>query len=348
MLKLPLHEIFRVLPSSGTVCVDLMLCTCIARFNRFPPKTDNMNIHNYSAEPLHQLYNWIPKGLQAATIVFFPDACPGKSPLPTGTVLKTQQEDWRKFAISDCGCGMLLAKSRLSSTDFDRNLWDAIYADLKKNKGKLGDLGSGNHFLDAIVSYEDDALYFLIHTGSRNESKLVDHLIDQPARFDATFLEVCDWAEQNRAAVLKIVEKHFGKTEVIVDKNHNHFEIMDDHVIIRKGASKLTPGERTVIPSHMVGDIVLVRGTDKVANVFNSMCHGTGRTMPRSAAKLLSKDYDYGAMRQQIYIPDVIRNESIKTDAPYCYRDLDDCLLLIDELIEVEERFRPIAYLGQI
>jgi len=307
-----------------------------------------MKIQNYSAEPIHKLYSWIPNGLKAEEIIFFPDACPGKSPLPTGTVVKTKQENWRKFAVSDCGCGMLLAKSKLKKLEFDRTKWDLIYHDLKMNKGKLGDLGSGNHFLDAIESYNDDSLYFLIHTGSRNESKLVDHLIDQPSKFDMKFQEVCDWAEMNRSAVLKIVEKYFGKTEIILDKNHNHFEVKDNYVIIRKGASKLNPDELTVIPSNMIGDIVLVKGTSKVNEVYNSICHGTGRTMSRSEAKIQSLDYNYDELRNQIYIPDQIGNESIKTDAPFCYRNLDECLALINDLIIVKDRFKPIAYLGQI
>ncbi|WP_116128440.1 RtcB family protein [Lewinella sp. IMCC34183] len=307
-----------------------------------------MKIQNYSAEPLYELYNWIPYGLKAEEIIFFPDACPGKSPLPTGTVVKTYQHDWRRFAVSDCGCGMLLAKSRLSMNDFDKRAWDSVYNDLKKNKGKLGDLGSGNHFLDAIADYNDDSVYFLIHTGSRNESQLVDHLIDKPDEFDVTFESVCQWASDNRSAVLKSVEKYFGKTEVILDKNHNHFEIIDDYVIIRKGAAKLTPGELTVVPSNMVGDIVTIRGNEEVAKVYNSMCHGTGRTMSRSEAKKLSSSYDYDELRGKIYIPEPIKNESIKTDAPYCYRSLDDCLPLISDLVTVEQRFRPIAYIGQI
>lgn len=307
-----------------------------------------MKIQNFSAEPLHKLYSWIPNGLQAEEIIFFPDACPGKSPLPTGTVVKTRQPDWRKFAVSDCGCGMLLAKSNLKHTDFNRAVWDKIYDDLKLNKGKLGDLGSGNHFLDAIQSYSDDYLYFLIHTGSRDESKLVDHLIEQPKKFDSTFESVCKWAADNRRAVLSLVEKHFGKVEVLLDKNHNHFELEEDYVIIRKGAAKLCPNEITVVPSNMIGDIVTIKGKESVKSVYNSMCHGTGRTMSRSDAKLFSDTYDYDGLRNQIYIPETIKNESIKTDAPYCYRDLDECLSLIDELVEVVQRFKPIAYLGQV
>ena len=137
-----------------------------------------MEVINYSAEPLNKVYGWLPHDLEAERVIFFPDACPGKSPLPTGTVVFTKQENWRKFAISDCGCGMLLCEANISKENFKKENWDKIYYDIQANKGKLGDLGSGNHFLDALESYTDDKISFLIHTGSRNESKLIDDLID--------------------------------------------------------------------------------------------------------------------------------------------------------------------------
>lgn len=307
-----------------------------------------MEIINYSAEPLNKLYSWLPHGLNASKVVFFPDACPGKSPLPTGTVVYLNHGNWRKFAISDCGCGMLLCKSKIRVDNFDRKLWDKVYYDLKSNKGRLGDLGSGNHFLDALESYNDPFIYFLIHTGSRNESKNVDHLIDQPFNFDKTFHEVCDWAVNNRKSIMKILEKYFGEMEVIVDKNHNHYEILDDGILIRKGAVKVKPGELTVIPSNLDGDIVLVEATVKVLEVYNSLNHGTGRIMSRSESKKHADSYDYDDLRKRVYIPEMIKNQSIKTEAPFCYRKLDDCLLLIKDLIIVKNRFTPFAYLGQI
>jgi RNA-splicing ligase RtcB len=307
-----------------------------------------MKIINYSAEPLNKLYGWLPNDLKAERVIFFPDACPGKSPLPTGTVVFTKQENWRKFAVSDCGCGMLLVKSSVKRNDFKKTDWDKIYYDLKSKKGNLGDLGLGNHFLDAIESYDDDYIYFLIHTGSRNESKIVDHLIDKPSEFDRVFLDVCDWAENNRMAISNIVSKYFGKLEIIIDSNHNNFEFKNDGVIIRKGAIKIKPHELAVIPSNLDGDIVLVKSTSKLIDTFNSLNHGTGRVMSRSEAKLHAADYDYDGLRQRIYIPEMIKDTSIKTEAPFCYRDLDTCLALIDDLIIVEKRFSPFAYLGQI
>ncbi len=223
-----------------------------------------------------------------------------------------------------------------------------IYYDLKANKNKLGDLGSGNHFLDALESYDDDYVYFLIHTGSRNESKSVEHLVEKPVEFDKVFKNVCDWASNNRQTIADIVSKYFGKLDIILDRDHNNFELTNDGIIIRKGAVKVNPNDLAVLPSNMDGDVVLVRATDKVVDTYNSLNHGTGRVMSRSEAKIYAKNYDYKELRNRIYIPNMIKDESIKTEAPFCYRDLDDCLSLISDLIIVEKRFSPFAYLGQI
>ena len=56
----------------------------------------------------------------------------------------------------------------------------------------------------------------------------------------------------------------------------------------------------------------------------------------------------FPSLRERIYIPDKIANDNIKTDAPFCYRDLDTCLGLIDNLIKTDKRFSVFAYLGQM
>jgi len=133
-----------------------------------------MKVTNLSAEPLGKLHSWIPHDFEPEQVVFLPDACPGKSPLPTGTAALTKQEDWRKFAVSDCGCGMRLLRSSVPVSELNAERWNKVADHLRANKGGLGDLGGGNHFLDALAPYEDGPLYFLIHTGSRNESGHVD------------------------------------------------------------------------------------------------------------------------------------------------------------------------------
>jgi hypothetical protein len=105
-----------------------------------------VEILNLSAEPPGKLHAWLPHDLKAEKVVFLPDACPGKSHLPTGTAVQTHQEDWRRFAVSDCGCGMRLVRSTLKSGELTVESWDAVADALVQNKGGLGDLGGGTIF----------------------------------------------------------------------------------------------------------------------------------------------------------------------------------------------------------
>jgi hypothetical protein len=308
-----------------------------------------MEIKNLSAEPLGKLRSWIPHGLRAERLVFLPDACPGKSSLPTGTVVMTRQDDWRRFAVSDCGCGMRLLKSSVPVGDLDLPRWDQLASRLQANKGGLGDLGGGNHFLDALAPYDDGPLYFLIHTGSRNESGHVDNLVDHPGDFDREFGRVVRWAADNRSRIHEEIEAVFGETNLILDTPHNTFEIFDDgNVIIRKGAVRALPGELSVIPSNISGDAVLVRATMAVAEILNSLSHGTGRLMSRSDCKPLADAFDFVRLRRAVLIPSCVQDASLRTEGPYAYRDLDACLSLIGGYVEVVVRFGVVGYMGHL
>lgn len=308
-----------------------------------------MKITNLSAEPIGKLHSWLPGDLEAEQIVFLPDACPGKSPLPTGTAVLTRQTDWRKFSVSDCGCGMRLLRSSLQPSDLDQARWDEVADALRANKGALGDLGGGNHFLDAIAPYDDGPLHFVIHTGSRNESGHVDGLIEYPDQFDKEFERVVKWAADNRATIHEKVDMIFGETELVLDLPHNTFELLDDGgVVIRKGSVRLLPGELSILPSHMSGDVVLVRAKEKVREILNSMSHGTGRTMSRSDCKPLADAYDFPALRKSVLIAAGIEDASLRTDGPFAYRNLDECITLIRDYIEVVERFAVIGYMGHL
>jgi RNA-splicing ligase RtcB len=241
---------------------------------------------------------------------------------------------------------MGIAKSKRE--DFTKRDWDSIGKALKSTKGGLGDIGSGNHFLDALESYSDNNLYFVCHTGSRFEGKELQNLIDSPKQFDEQYRNTRNWARENRLTVMKILEKYFGRIDIILDKDHNHYEVKDETIIIRKGAVQLSEGELTIIPSSMTGDMVLVKGSPKINEINNSLSHGTGRCFSRSQGKAYAEEFDFGGLRRMIYIPDFISDASIKTEAPFCYRDLDDCLSFISEYIEVQERYSPFAYLGQL
>ena len=308
-----------------------------------------MDIFNLSAEPMGKLYSWLPHDLAAERVVFLPGACPGKSPLPTGTAVLTKQSDWRKFAVSDCGCGMRLLRSELEPSELNLKNWDRLANLLRRNKNQLGDLGGGNHFLDALLPSTGGPLHFLIHTGSRNESGHVDDLVDQPSKFDTEFERVVCWAADNRAQIHKDLESVFGKTALVLDLPHNTYELLPDGgAIIRKGSVHLKPGGLSIIPSHMSGDAILVRATEKVQESLFSMSHGTGRTMSRGDCKPLADKFDFTELRERILIPTGVENSSLRTDGPFAYRDLDECLMLIDGYVEEISRFRVVGYMGHL
>lgn len=308
-----------------------------------------MQVLNLSAEPVGRLHAWLPHDLRAEKVVFLPDACPGKSPLPTGTAVLTRQPDWRRFAVSDCGCGMRLVRSRLSSDELEPGAWNSIADTLRGQKGKLGDLGGGNHFLDALAPYGHDRLHLLIHTGSRLESGLVDAFVDRPAAFDAEFGRVVAWAAANRAAIHAAAEAELGPLELVLDVPHNTFEpLPDGGAIIRKGAVHVAPGDLTVIPSHMAGDVALVRATARVSESLYALSHGTGRSMSRAECKPLADTYDFAGLRKRILIPNGVQDASLRTDGPFAYRDLDECLKLLEGYVEEIERFAVIGYMGHL
>ncbi len=311
------------------------------------------NVINYS-DKTYEIYNYFSNSiLNEAEIVVLPDINPGKAPLPTGSVvvfdIENNIEEFLKYTVSDIGCGMFLAKSSLKQSDFSKQSWDNIARTIKAHKGKLGDLGSGNHFLDAMVDTKTDELYFLCHTGSRDESKKIQALVnnEEYKEFHDLYTQTRAWANENRNTIIKFLEKEFGSLETIVHNDHNHYEIIDHKLIIRKGAVKVLPGEKTIIPSHMTGEAIVVSATENISKTFNSLSHGTGRVMSRSDAKDVSFDFDK-ELREKIYIPEMIKNESLRTESPFVYRDIDTVIELLDDLIEVETRLRPIAYIGQL
>jgi RNA-splicing ligase RtcB len=244
---------------------------------------------------------------------------------------------------------MRLIRTPLTAADLDLHHWDAVADRLRANKGRLGDLGGGNHFLDALCSYHDETLYFLIHTGSRNESGHVDAFVEQPTKFDAEFDRVVGWAAENRAAIQAELEAVFGRLKLVMDLPHNTYELVPGGgAIIRKGSVHVQPGDLTVIPSHMSGDIVLARATERVGSILNSLSHGTGRKLSRGDCKQYADGYDFAALRRSVLFPSGLEDASLRTEGPYAYRDLDECLALLNGYIEEVERFAVIGYMGHL
>jgi len=122
-----------------------------------------MNIKNLTEINTNKLINYLPKGLEIEEIVFLPDFTPLENNIPTGTAVFIKNKDWRRFAISDIGCGISVYETSLFYKDFNKNLWNEIYSKLKRIKrNHLGSLGGGNHFLDLMKRDSDNKLFIVI------------------------------------------------------------------------------------------------------------------------------------------------------------------------------------------
>ena len=73
-----------------------------------------------------------------------------------------------------------------------------------------------------------------------------------------------------------------------------------------------------------------------------------GRKMARSECKPLADAFDYAGLRRSILIPSGIEDASLQTDGPFAYRDLDECLKLIEPYADVVERFAVVGYMRHL
>jgi hypothetical protein len=70
--------------------------------------------------------------------------------------------------------------------------------------------------------------------------------------------------------------------------------------------------------------------------------------MSRSDCKPLADAYDFPSLRRSILIPTGVEDASLRTDGFFAYRDLDECLALIEGYIDVVLRFGVVAYMGHL
>ncbi|MFA5189744.1 MAG: hypothetical protein WC740_03410, partial [Verrucomicrobiia bacterium] len=82
--------------------------------------------------------------------------------------------------------------------------------------------------------------------------------------------------------------------------------------------------------------------------ILYSMSHGTGRKMSRGDCKPLADTFDFAALRKSVLLPSGVEDASLRTEGPYAYRDLEECLALIKGYVEEVARFGVVAYMGHL
>lgn len=225
----------------------------------------------------------------------------------------------------------------------------------------IGTLGGGNHFIE-IDKDEDENLYLLIHSGSRNlgvkvceyyqkqgYAKIKNSGLNIP--FELSFVEgelfnsyiqdmklTQQFAKDNRAEMARIILKNAKIHAVdVFDTIHNYIDM--DSMILRKGAISAKQDEIVTIPINMKDGTLICKG--KGNSDWNySAPHGAGRIMSRADAKESIGMKEYKEIMSGIFSTSVTK--STIDESPMAYRSLDYVLEKVQDTVNVLKQLKPI------
>ena len=225
----------------------------------------------------------------------------------------------------------------------------------------VGSLGSWNHFLE-IDKDEDDNLYLVIHSGSRNlgvqvceyyQKKGFRLLKEQGSNvpFELAYVEgelfeqyihdmklTQKFAEDNRAEIARIIMKQAKLHELDrFDTKHNYIDT--DSMILRKGAVSAKEGERLIIPMNMRDGALICTGKGNPDWNYSAP-HGAGRLLSRSEAKESIGMTEFKESMKGIFTTSVCT--STIDESPMAYKSMNDIIPKIGDTVEIVKTIKPI------
>ncbi len=244
---------------------------------------------------------------------------------------------------------------------------------------EVGTLGGGNHFIE-LQKDEDDTLWIMIHSGSRNLGKQVGdyynkiaaalnarwHSVVSPdirlpflARESKEFgmywneMKYCiDFALCNRRLMMERIEEVIADSlkgiefEPMINIAHN-YAAMEHHfgrdvIVHRKGATLAREGVVGIIPGSQGTASYIVEGLGNPAS-FCSCSHGAGRVMSRiMAIKTLDMEQEVAQLEAK-GIVHAIRSQEDMQEASGAYKDIEEVIANELDLIQVKTRLLPVA-----
>ena len=146
------------------------------------------------------------------------------------------------------------------------------------------------------------------------------------------------YAEINRKAIIKELEKHVGfKVVESFTTTHNYIDLSSR--ILRKGAISANSGEKVLIPMNMRdGSLVCVGKGNPDWNF--SAPHGAGRIMSRSTAKEKITLTQFEQAMEGIYSTTISRKTI--DEAPFAYKPMDEITAHIGDTVDIEMHITPI------
>lgn len=247
----------------------------------------------------------------------------------------------------------------------------------RKLKRQFASLGGGNHFLE-IQRGPEGRLWVTLHSGSRYLGVGIrDHYLERGSRepgavpslyrrlphfaagtaladdYLADVARVVAFArESRREMMLRALEVFSGFAGAVdpdslvvaaIEVSHNYVA-REEHFgqklyLHRKGAIRLPPGARGLVPGSMGTPSFLVEGRGNRYG-FESCAHGGGRAMSRSVASRLVTHRSFRRSMEGI----VCEHEGLLLDeAPEAYKDIRTVMRGQNDLVKTIAELEPVA-----
>jgi tRNA-splicing ligase RtcB (3'-phosphate/5'-hydroxy nucleic acid ligase) len=245
------------------------------------------------------------------------------------------------------------------------------------NRVHLGTLGTGNHFIEICLD-EDQAVWFMLHSGSRGVGNAIGSFFIELAREDMRqwmvnlpdkdlayfpegtqhfddYVEAVEWAQEfarlNREvmmqsvvrAVKSVITKPFETHLEAVNCHHNYVSrehhFGKDILVTRKGAVRVRKGELGIIPGSMGARSYIVRGRGN-ADSFDSCSHGAGRKMSRTEAR---KRFTLDEHRAATAGVECRKDKDVIDETPAAYKDIDAVMEAQKDLVEVVHTLKQVV-----
>ena len=234
--------------------------------------------------------------------------------------------------------------------------------DRRRMKEALGTLGGGNHFIE-IDRDDEDNLYLVIHTGSRNPGLQVAQYYQKKAYrslggrtqtdipYELAYLsgEMRDdylhdmdfmqrFAALNRRIIREEILDHMKLHEAdYFTTVHNYIDI--DMMILRKGAVSAKKGERLLIPLNMRDGALICTGLGN-EEWNQSAPHGAGRLYSRKDTEAHFTLSDFKKEMEGIFTTSV--DKDTLDECPMAYKDAESIINAIGDTVKIDKQIKPI------
>ena len=261
----------------------------------------------------------------------------------------------------------------------DIDAMTVVKSQLKDIRFQVGTLGGGNHFIE-LQKDEENNLWIMIHSGSRNLGRMVGTYYDKIAsalnekwhsavspEIHMAFLpndtpefkdywremEYCvSFALCNRKLMMERIQGVLSDAlpsiefEPMINIAHN-YAAWENHfgknvIVHRKGATLAREGVTGIIPGSQGTASYIVEGLGNPES-FCSCSHGAGSAMSRTMAEnTLDLKAEIASLEAKGIIH-AIRSQNDMQEATGAYKDIEEVISNELDLIKIKTRLLPVA-----